>query len=140
VGLLCLREARSGGDSLLASAASAFNRLRNRHPQLLEALLAPLPHDRRGEVPAGGLPFFDIPVFSWYEQHLTVFYQRQYFDSAQRFPQARRLTPDDVAALDALDAAVNDPALHLTMRLQPGDMQAGGKEIGGGEGRDEGGV
>ncbi len=28
-----------------------------------------------------------------------------------------------MAALDAFDALANDPALHLTMRLAPGDMQ-----------------
>ncbi len=65
VGLLCLREARSGGDSLLVSADTIFNELRSAAPELLRRLLAPMPHDRRGEVPAGQLPFFDIPVFSW---------------------------------------------------------------------------
>ncbi|KAG2493136.1 hypothetical protein HYH03_008560 [Edaphochlamys debaryana] len=100
VGLLCLREAKQGGDSLLA-----------------------MPHDRRGEVPAGQRPWFDIPVFSWHDPHVSVFYQRQYFDSAQRFPEARQLTTEDVEALDAFDALANDPTLHLTMRLAPGDMQ-----------------
>ncbi|KXZ44802.1 hypothetical protein GPECTOR_62g917 [Gonium pectorale] len=123
VGLLCLREAASGGDSLLVSADTLFNELRSAAPHLAARLLAPMPHDRRGEVPAGQLPFFDIPVFSWFEEQLTVFYQRQYFDSAQRFPEARRLTEEDVAALDALDALANDSRLNLTMRLAPGDMQ-----------------
>ncbi|GFR51077.1 hypothetical protein Agub_g13403, partial [Astrephomene gubernaculifera] len=123
VGLLCLREARQGGDSLLVSADTLFNELRSACPQLLARLLAPMPHDRRGEVPAGERPFFEIPVFSWHADQLTVFYQRQYFDSAQRFPEARRLTEEDVAALNALDALADDPRLHLRMRLAPGDMQ-----------------
>ncbi len=131
VGLLCLREAKAGGDSLLVSALTVFNVLRRTRPDLLARLLAPMAHDRRGEVPAGQQPFFMIPVFSWLPEHgaagngggLTVFYQRQYFDSAQRFAEAPRLTPLDVEALDAFDALCNDPALHMTMRLQPGDMQ-----------------
>jgi hypothetical protein len=82
-----------------------------------------MPHDRRGEVPAGMKPFFEIPVYSWYEGELTVFYQRQYFDSAQRFPDARHLTDEDVAALDAFDTLANDERLTLTMRLTPGDIQ-----------------
>lgn len=123
VGLLCLCEARRGGDSLLVSALTLFNVLRREHPELLARLLRPMPHDRRGEVPAGMLPFFEIPVFSSREGHLTVFYQRQYFDSAQRFPDARRLTDEDVMALDRFDALANDPHLYLSMRLQPGDMQ-----------------
>jgi hypothetical protein len=33
-----------------------------------------------------------------------VFYQRQYIDSAQRFSDAMRLTPEHVAALDMFDS------------------------------------
>ena len=123
VGLLCLREARSGGDSLLVSALAMFNVLRERSPHLLARLLRPMAHDRRGEVPAGQQPWFPMPVYSWYAGALSVFYQRQYFDSAQRFADAPRLTDDDVAALDAFDALANDERLVLRMRLAPGDMQ-----------------
>ncbi len=123
VGLLCLREAKRGGDSLLVSALTIFNELRATRPDLLARLLLPMPHDRRGEIPAGMKPYFEIPVFSDYMGELTVFYQRQYFDSAQRFPDARRLDADDVAALDLFDATANDERLTLKMRLEPGDMQ-----------------
>jgi hypothetical protein len=123
VGLLCLREAQSGGDSLLVSALTLFNEMRTQRPDLLARLLQPMAHDRRGEVPAGQQPYFMIPVFSWHAGQLTVFYQRQYFDSAQRFADAPRLTADDVAALDLFDQLANDPRLNLTMRLAPGDMQ-----------------
>jgi hypothetical protein len=123
VGLLCLREAKKGGDSLLVSALTLFNEMRRARPDLLARLLRPMAHDRRGEVPAGQKPYFMIPVFSWHAEELTVFYQRQYFDSAQRFEDAPRLTAEDVEALDLFDALANDPRLHLTMRLAPGDLQ-----------------
>jgi alpha-ketoglutarate-dependent taurine dioxygenase len=123
VGLLCVREARKGGESLLVSALTLFNELRSSRPDLLARLLEPMPHDRRGEVPEGAKPYFEIPVFSAYRELLTVFYQRQYFDSAQRFPEARRLSTLDVAALDAFDALANDDRLYLKMRLLPGDIQ-----------------
>jgi alpha-ketoglutarate-dependent taurine dioxygenase len=123
VGLLCLRAAKTGGDSLLVSALTIYNELYANCPDLLERLFVPMAHDRRGEVPAGAAPFFMIPVFSWHANCLTVFYQRQYFDSAQRFADAPRLTPADVAALDRFDALANDPRLNMTMRLAPGDMQ-----------------
>lgn len=123
VGLLCLREARSGGDSLLVSALAIFAEMKRTRPDLLARLMRPMPHDRRGEVPAGERPFFEIPVFSWFAGRLTVFYQRQYFDSAQRFPEARRLTAEDVEALDLFDRLANDPRFVLPMRLRPGDVQ-----------------
>lgn len=123
VGLLCLREAMTGGKSLLVSAETIFNHMKKRRPDLLEKLFDPIATDRRGEVPDGAKPFMQIPVLSWYANKLTVFYQRQYIDSAQRFEDAMRLSPDHVEALDLFDALANDPELHLSMQLQPGDMQ-----------------
>ena len=123
VGLLCLREAMEGGDSLLVSVETIYNRMRAERPDLLALLFDPIATDRRGEVPEGMKPFMEIPPLSWHAGQLTVFYQRQYIDSAQRFPEAMRLTPEHVMALDMFDALANDPALHLKMRLQPGDMQ-----------------
>lgn len=123
VGLICIQEAKEGGDSLLVSAESIYNRMRQQHPDLLPLLFDPIASDRRGEVPEGALPWMTIPPLSWYDNRLTVFYQRQYIDSAQRFEDAPRLTPQHVEALNAFDALANDPSLHLRMRLQRGDMQ-----------------
>ena len=123
VGLICLKAAKEGGMSLLVSALSIYNRMRAERPDLLQLLFDPIATDRRGEVPEGQKPFMDIPPLSWHEGHLTVFYQRQYIDSAQRFDDAFRLTPAHVEALDMFDALANDPELHFEMQLVPGDMQ-----------------
>ncbi len=123
VALLCLREARSGGDSLLVSSTTLYNEILTRRPDLAPWLFEPVATDRRGEIPAGMKPWFEIPVFNWHEGFLTALYQRQYVDSAQRFPEAPRLDPRHIEALDLLDALTNDPALNFSMRLEPGDMQ-----------------
>ncbi len=123
VGLLCLRDAMQGGESLLVSVETIYNRMQAERPDLLRMLFDPIATDRRGEVPDGMEPFMTIPPLSWHEGKLTVFYQRQYINSAQRFEGAMRLTPGHIEALDMFDTLANDPDLHLTMRLQPGDMQ-----------------
>jgi len=123
VGLLCLRTAKAGGTSLLVSASAIFNEMHKHRPDLLELLLQPIATDRRGEVPEGMLPYLLIPVFSFHEGYLTVFYQRQYIDSAQRFADAPRLTPLHVEALNMFDRLANDPKLYLSMELEQGDMQ-----------------
>ncbi|MCR9254802.1 MAG: TauD/TfdA family dioxygenase [Alphaproteobacteria bacterium] len=123
VGLLCIREAMEGGRSLLVSAHSIYNRMRAERPDLVPLLFDPIATDRRGEVPEGEDPFMTIPVLNWHRGFMTVFYQRQYIDSAQRFPEAMRLTPTHVEALDLFDRFANDPAFHFGMRLEPGDMQ-----------------
>lgn len=123
VGLLCLRTARSGGRSSLASAATVFNTVLARAPALVDALFEPIATDHRGEEPAGARPWFEIPVLSFLDDRLTVIYQRRYIESAARFPAVRRLDERQRDALDALDAALEDPEIHLEMDLEPGDVQ-----------------
>jgi hypothetical protein len=123
VGLLCLREAQIGGMSLLVSVETIANHMADTRPDFLALLFDPIATDRRGEVPEGAAPFMTIPVLSWHAGQLTVFYQRQYIESAQRFDDAPRLTDKHVEALDLFDALANDPDLHMSMQLQPGDMQ-----------------
>ncbi|MGE0152415.1 MAG: TauD/TfdA family dioxygenase [Reyranellaceae bacterium] len=123
VGLLCLKTAQSGGLSALVSSTTIFNEMRRRRPDLLRLLFQPIATDRRGEVPAGMKPYFEIPVFSWHQGYLTAIYQRQYINSAQRFPEAPRLTPLHVEALDMFDALADDPALNLHTEFEPGDVQ-----------------
>ena len=123
VGLMCLREAQDGGMSLLVSVETIANRMAEQRPDLLALLFDPIATDRRGEVPEGAEPFMLIPILSWHEGHLSVFYQRQYIESAQRFEAAPRLTQAHIDALDLFDSLANDPDLHLSMQLQPGDLQ-----------------
>lgn len=123
VGLLCLNTAKRGGLSLLVSSSTIFNEIRERRPDLLPLLMEPIATDRRGEIPASMLPYYLIPVFNYYEGGLTAIYQRQYIDSAQRFPDAPRLTSEHIEALNLFDELANSPELHFSMKLEKGDMQ-----------------
>jgi hypothetical protein len=123
VALLCLRPAKSGGLSSLVSSVTIFNEMRRRRPDLAEVLFEPIETDRRGEMDTGQKPFFNIPVFNWREGLLSTIYQRQYIESARRFPEVPPLTPQQVEALDLFDTLANDPALHLQMEFLPGDVQ-----------------
>jgi hypothetical protein len=123
VGLLCVQKAQQGGESLLVSAESIYNVMRKQYPNLLLKLFDPIATDRRGEIPPGAAPYMNIPVLNWYEGFMTVFYQRQYIDSAQRYPGALRLTDQHIEALDQFDQLADDPELHFSMQLEPGDMQ-----------------
>lgn len=122
VGLLCLKTARSGGGSRIVSSVALHDAMLERAPALWRALFNPMPTDRRGEIPPGMLPWFEIPVFNWHHGRLSTIYAGQYIRSAQEnFPQARRLTQEERAAIDMLDALAEEFA--LTMEFRPGDMQ-----------------
>lgn len=124
VGLLSLRTARSGGDSRVVSSVSIYNEMMRTRPDLAEVLFNAFPTDRRGEIPPGMLPWFELPVFNWHGGLLTTIYSGQYIRSAQaNFPQARRLTAVEHEALDHMDRLANDPSLNMSMTFRPGDIQ-----------------
>jgi Taurine catabolism dioxygenase TauD, TfdA family len=123
VGLLCVRPARSGGRSSIASTVTVYNEVLARRPDLVSALFEPIATDHRGEIPPGGRPWFSIPVLNWYAEHLTGIYQRRYIESAQRFSDAPRLTARQREALDVFDAVLEDETVHLEMDFCPGDVQ-----------------
>ena len=124
VGLLCLQTAKRGCESFIASSVTVYNEILKRRPDLLPAAFLPYPTDRRGEVPEGMLPYFSIPVFNWHAGKLSTIYVRHYTNEAQRrFADAPRITPDQIAVIDLIDELVNDPAIHLQMSFERGDMQ-----------------
>jgi hypothetical protein len=123
VALLCLKRAKSGGQSTIVSSMAVHNAMAVRRPDLLERLYRPFPTDRRGEVPEGKGPFYEAPVFNPLGGKLSVLYSRLHIGSAQRFPAARRLTQEDIEALDMLGELAADPELRLDMHFTPGDIQ-----------------
>lgn len=65
VGLLCVRRAQHGGQSLTASSLAIYNDMRERHPEYLAALEGGFHWSRNGEQGEGEAPFSErIPVFT----------------------------------------------------------------------------
>lgn len=123
VALLCLQKARAGGQSSLVSSVTLHNEIMRRRPDLAAVLFEPIETDRRGEEAPGEAPYFRIPVFNWRAGRFAGMYQRQYIESSRRFPDVAPLTPEQVEALDLLDALAEDPRLHVTLDFEPGDVQ-----------------
>lgn len=123
VGLLCLRTARTGGMSSIASSMAIHNAMLHEHPELLERLYLPFAFDRRHEEAPGQAPFTMTHVYTWHRGRLFNRYIRSFINTAQRFPDAPRLTPMDIEALDRFDAYTQDPRFRIDMSLEPGDMQ-----------------
>jgi hypothetical protein len=124
VALLCLRTAKAGGLSRLVSSICLYNEMFSRRPDLAAVLFEPLCFDRRGEVQAGKKGYYETPIFHWYENQLSVIHRNRYYiESAQRFPDAPRLTKKQIEALDLFDSLANDPSNYLDIAFNPGDIQ-----------------
>jgi len=122
VGLMCLRGAKSGGESALVSSMAIYNEMRETRPDLLAELMQPLATDRRGEITADGRPFYAIPVYNWHEGHLSAIYAPHYIRSAPMLDGVPPLTDAQTEALDLFDALADDPRLNIEFALEPGDL------------------
>lgn len=121
VGLLCLRQGRSGGENRLVSTTALYNELLRRRPDLVPLLYEPFHWDRNDEQAEGEPPTFQLPICRYHEGKLSFFYIGWYIRDAQRHP-VPRLTPQQNELLDLIDAIAEDPAFHVRMRLEPGEM------------------
>ncbi|MCP1123777.1 TauD/TfdA family dioxygenase [Bacillus sp. 3103sda1] len=122
VGLLCLRKAKSGGLSSIASAMSIYNEILEKHPEYLEILNRPFAHDLRGEEAQGQSPVVQSPIFSYYDGKLSCRYIRQYVESAQT-KTGISLSKEEIEAFDFIDSLTHDKNFHIDMMMEPGDMQ-----------------
>jgi hypothetical protein len=123
VGLFCLDPGASGGASLVANVVTIHNEMVRTEPELGAALYASFAYDFRGEQAPGGKPWYTMPIFSRRGSRLFVRYIRPYIDAARRHEGAPRPSSEARAAMDRLDSMCRDRAFHVSMMLQPGDMQ-----------------
>lgn len=123
--LLCLRTARHGGMSKLVSVAALFNAILARRPDLAAVLQRPFHFDARGQQAAGRPRVQSVPILCHHLGRMHAIYKRFYIELGQRFPEVPRLTPHQIEALDMVDALCNDPELHLSFQMRPGDLQIG---------------
>jgi len=123
VGLFCLDAGLSGGASLVANVVTIHNELARNAPELAAELYEPLPYDLRGENAPGTKPWYTMPAFSRCGDRLFVRYIRPYIEASRRHADAPR--PSDAAreAMDRVDEMCADPQYHVSMTMQPGDMQ-----------------
>jgi hypothetical protein len=123
VALLCLRPAKEGGYSTWASSYTVYNEMLKRRPDLVEVLAQPFYVDRKGEIPEGSLPYFQLPIFNFYKGKLIVYYENHFFRSASRHEGVPELTAKQVEALDYFAALADSNELRMDYILQPGDIQ-----------------
>ncbi len=124
VALLCLQTAKEGGRSTICSSTAVVAELERVRPDLAAVLEQPFVYDRKGEVPEGEGPWYEMPVVHRHDGFVTVIYARDFIDAAaQRFPDVATLSPIQLEALDSFDELCADPRFRIEMDLRPGDVQ-----------------
>jgi len=122
IAFLCLRQARRGGENFVVSAATLYNELLERRPDLVDVLMQPFYYQRHNVDPGNQFAFYQQPVFAIFQGHFAAQLLRVLIDRADQSGRVPPLSALQREALDALDALAEDPALHVQFRQQPGDL------------------
>jgi hypothetical protein len=94
-----------------------------RRPDLESALYGPIARDRRDQILPGQGTWYELPVFNHHKGRLAINYLWIHIDISQRHPDALRMSDAVEEGLDMVHELANDPSMHLTMQLEPGDIQ-----------------
>ena len=127
VGLLCIRNASAGGDSQWVSSVRCYEEIKRERADLAEVLLQPFFVSRKGEIPPGCGPTYEMAVFHEVEddrtgeKNIIGIYDRSFIDAAQTIEGTPKLTSLQSEALNYLDALC--VTQQIDMRLQSGDIQ-----------------
>lgn len=124
VGLLCINKAMEGGLSSFCSSTRIFRQILKERPDLADVLTRPFHVDRKGEIPKGKLPYYELAIFHLtLEGRVVCILDRSFISAAQRWPQVPRLTRLQTEALDLVEAKAASDELRFDMMLEPGDLQ-----------------
>jgi len=124
VALMCLHQARTGGDSLVTSSIAVRDEVARRRPDLLKTLQQPFYFSHQDAGDPSRPPFYRCPIFGGDDEPFACRLNRKNVTAAHRdFADVPPATPQQVAALDLLDELLPDPRLAYSMVLQAGDLQ-----------------
>ena len=121
VGLLCLRQAMSGGHSRVLSFHSAYNALLAEYPSRLPRLHQPFWFDRQREFHPGESPVFTAPVFE-NSGELKARFSVHQINSGYTM-RGEPVDPEGRAALDAMLEIFEEDQLPVDFDLEPGQIQ-----------------
>lgn len=121
LGLLCVRQAASGGEGKFFSAYSIHNNLLREHPALLPTLYENFHFDKRGDFKVGEAPTTLAPIFTYDGTKLTFRYLRDYIMSGHE-KDGSPFTSLQQDALHAIDEQLENKDLIMTVKMQPGQI------------------
>lgn len=123
IGLMCLHPSLSGGESTLASSVTVFNEVMRARADLVPRFFDTYCFDRHEQQGPGEKCWWEMPISQHSDGHLTSWFAEWYIREAQRFEEVPRLTKDQDELVSLIPAIASDPAIHIKINFEVGDMQ-----------------
>lgn len=123
--LLCIEQAKTGGESGLVSSVAIHNEIVRNHPEFLEPLYKGFYHDYRGYGPTGDaneVTATPIPVFEYNNGRVNCAFAKKIIETGAQ-KRGVPLTELEQAAVDYVHTLGTSDEMRLDMRLEPGDIQ-----------------
>lgn len=121
VGLLCVNTAKSGGESLVTSSVTVYNRMLERRPDLVKVLTEDFYRSRMGEVAPGQQPWYRLPVFCFDEGAFYSVGGGIRLEHAYSLPGVPPLSAAQKEALEVYKSTIAECAAEIP--FVPGDVQ-----------------
>ncbi|HVZ45495.1 MAG TPA: TauD/TfdA family dioxygenase [Ramlibacter sp.] len=122
-GLLCVRAAAAGGESLAASSLAIYNEMRVKAPEYLDVLARGFHWSRNGEhAPSEASYGPRIPVFISVGGVVSCRYNRSMIRRGSE-EAGEPLTPLQERALAFVEETARRPEFHIGQYMAPGDIQ-----------------
>jgi hypothetical protein len=122
-GLFCLKKARQGGESYVISATAIHDALLQAQPELVEVLYQNYWHRRTDWEAGSSDEVYALPVYSSQGGRFATRYLRHFIKTAQDIASTPRLTPQQIAALDAVESYFFNEEFLVSMPFEVGDIQ-----------------
>ncbi len=123
VGLLCLKKAKSGGDSRIVSSVTVFNELLKRRPDLVPLVFNNRFVDNRDKEVNAHDGAIEVRPCCYADGVLRTFFHLDYFRSVTRHDAVAPLTQQEHELFEVYEQIAHDPELCFDMSLEPGDIQ-----------------
>ena len=121
VALLCVRQARKGGVSKLASSPAIHNAMLQQRPDLVDVLYEDVWRSRFGEEATTKETAYPLPIFGVRDGKFTSHYSQTFVDAAELATNVPKPNEKQREALALLRELAQE--LCLEMVLDPGDLQ-----------------
>ena len=98
-----------------------YNALLEQHPEYAEALTEPLYWTKHGEYADGDLPYYQSPVFNFFDGKICTSFGPKHIEKGYKLPGTPELTELQLSAIRKAEEIAHEQRFEMT--LEQGDMQ-----------------